>query len=195
MSSELYLQDEMAHAKVSLPPPLIGRKYHLFCSEFNAGAPELAEALRESDVFVTKGKGASAALTFTTYASQLAQCDHSSQAMPRTDSPLPPGSLLTCLCSSLGWPVLVLLDKRTWTSGANTASFVEHVHKVMRVGLHIICVHELPAVVGPHRHACDFALMVRPHMPRTRSSCAVPRWAMPTCDSARSSTTTGRPHI
>jgi len=130
-SSELYLQDETARVKVSLSPPLSGRKHHLFCSEFNAGALSLATELSESDVFVTKGKKASAALSFTTDVDELADCDH----------------------------MLILLDKRTWTSGADTAQFVEHIHLAMRVGVHISCVHELPAVVGPHRYACDFALM------------------------------------
>jgi hypothetical protein len=94
-ASELYLQDEMAHAKISLPPPLVGRKYHLFCSEFNAGAFELACELRESDVFVTKGKEASVVLTFTTDASQLAECDHSSHATARTGAQLLCALLLT----------------------------------------------------------------------------------------------------
>jgi len=129
--SELYLEGEAAHARVSLPPPLSGRKYHLFCSSFNAGALTLAKELMDSNVFVPKGKGASAALTVTTDITKLADCDH----------------------------VLVLLDARTWTSGADTAKFVEHIHKAMRIGVHICCVHELPAVVGPPRHACDFALM------------------------------------
>jgi hypothetical protein len=61
--------------------------------------------------------------------------------------------------------VLILLDERTWTSGAVTAKFVEHIHRAMRFGVHICCVHESPAVVGPPRHACEFALMVRPQMP------------------------------
>jgi hypothetical protein len=61
--------------------------------------------------------------------------------------------------------VLVLLDERTWTSGVDTANFIEHVHTAMRNGVNICCVHELPAVVGPSRHACDFTLMVPPHTP------------------------------
>jgi hypothetical protein len=59
LSSELYLEDETARVRVSLPPPQSGRKHHLFCSKFNAGALELAEELRESDVFVTNRKKAS----------------------------------------------------------------------------------------------------------------------------------------
>jgi len=55
--------------------------------------------------------------------------------------------------------MLVLLDERTWTSGADTAKFVEHLHRAMRIGVDISCVHQLPAVVGPPRHACDFSLM------------------------------------
>jgi hypothetical protein len=78
-SSELYLEGEAAYAKVSLPPPLSGRKYHLFCSWFNAGALTLAKELMESNVFVTKGKGASAALTVTAEVDKLAKCDHSSK--------------------------------------------------------------------------------------------------------------------
>jgi len=131
LSSELYLEDETARVRVSLPPPLSGRKHHLFCSKFNAGALELAEELRESDVFVTNRKKASAALIFTTNVDNLAECDH----------------------------MLVLLDERTWTSGADTAKFVAHILMAMRTGVHICCVHEVPAVVGPHRHACDFTMM------------------------------------
>jgi len=130
-SSELYLENEMAFEKVILPPPLSGRRYHLFCSTWNAGALALAEELSESNVFVTEGKKASATLYFTTDVDELAQCDH----------------------------MLVLLDERTWTSGADTAKFVRHIHMALRIGVHIFCVHEFPAVVGPHRHACDFAQM------------------------------------
>ena len=130
-SGELYLQGEAAVAKISLPPPLKGREYHLFCSPHNFGAKEVAEELKNADVFVTKGKKASAPLTYTTDASKLASCDH----------------------------MLVMLDDRTWTSGETTVAFVEHIHEAMRLGVHINCVHEFPAVVGPPRHACDFALM------------------------------------
>jgi hypothetical protein len=126
-----YLQGETAYAQVSLPAPLSGRKRHLFCSEFNAGALALAKELRESDVFLTKGSEASAALTFTTDGNQLAECDHSIDAREqRTHQPL--CSCLTRL--SLAWPVLVVLDERTWTSGADTAKFVEHIHIAMKIG-------------------------------------------------------------
>jgi len=128
---ELYLQGEAATGKISLPPPLKGREFHLFCSEFNAGAKELAEELRDSTVWVTEGKKASAPLTYTTDLTKLASCDH----------------------------MLVLLDACTWTSGDDTAKFVEHIHAAMRDGVHINCVHEFPAVVGPSRHECDFGLM------------------------------------
>ena len=130
-SGELYLQGEAATLKVSLPPPLKGREYHLFCSEFNIGAREVAEELRASDVWVTKGKKASDTLTYTTDMSNLAECDH----------------------------MLVLLDARTWTSGETTAKLVEHIHQAMRTGVHICCVHEFPSVVGPPRHECEFGLM------------------------------------
>jgi hypothetical protein len=80
-ASDIYLEDETAHAKVSLPPPFSGRKHHLFCSEFNAGALALAKELQGSTVFVTKGKKASTALSFTTDVYKLADCDHSSKAV------------------------------------------------------------------------------------------------------------------
>ena len=131
-SCELYLQGEAAMGKISLPPPLKSREFHLFCSEFNAGAKELAEELRDSSVWVNTGKRASATLTYTTDVSKLAACDH----------------------------MLVLLDTRTWTSGEDTAHFVEHIHDAMRAGVHLNCVHEFPAVVGPPRHECEFSLMV-----------------------------------
>jgi len=117
--------------KISLPLPLKGREFHLFCSDFNAGAKELAKELRDSTVWVTQGKKASAPLTFTTDVAKLSSCDH----------------------------MLVLLDARTWTSGEDTAKFVEHIHLAMRAGVHLNCVHEFPAVVGPHRHECEFGLM------------------------------------
>ena len=128
---ELYLQGEAATGKISLPPPLAGREYHLFCSPFNAGATEVAEELAQSDVYVTKGKAASAPLTHTSDISKLNACDH----------------------------MLVLLDARTWTSGEDTAKLVEHIHEAMRLGVHVNCVHEYPAVIGPPRHTCDFGLM------------------------------------
>jgi hypothetical protein len=90
-SSALYLQDETAQAKVSLPPPLSGRKFHLFCSMYNAGALTLAEELKESECFVTKGKKASATLSFTTNVDELAECDHSSKAVQNLRA-------ATCLC-------------------------------------------------------------------------------------------------
>jgi len=133
-AGDLYLQGEAATAKVSLPPPLKGREYHLFCSPFNAGAKEVAEELKQSDVFVTEGRKASAPLTYTTEVSKLALCDH----------------------------MLVLLDDRTWTSGKMTAKFVEHIHEAMKIGVHINCVHEFPSMVGPPRHArhqVEFGLM------------------------------------
>ena len=73
----------------------------------------------------------SAPLTYTTDATKLALCDH----------------------------MLVLLDDRTWTSGENTAKLVEHIHEAMKIGVHLTCVHEFPAVVGPRRHECEFGLM------------------------------------
>jgi len=127
---DLYLQGEAATGKVSLPLPLSGREFHLFCSEFNAGAKEFAEELRDAPVFVTKGKKASAPLTFTTNVAKLASCDH----------------------------MLCLLDERTFASGDDTAKFVEHIHEAMRVGVHVNCIHEFPAVVGPPRHECEFGL-------------------------------------
>jgi len=139
VKGELYLQGEAATGKVSLPPPgkctnkspREGREFHLFCSPFNAGAQEFANELRDATVWETKGKKASARLTFTADVSKLASCDH----------------------------MLVLLDKRTWTSGEATAELVVHIHEAMKVGVHLTCVHEFPAVVGPPRHACEFDLM------------------------------------
>ena len=130
-SIEMYMQGEAATGKVMLPSPLTGRQYHLFCSHFNAGSEELALEMQKSDVWETKGRKASAPLTYTTDASKLTSCDH----------------------------MLVLLDERTWTSGEDTAKLVEHIHEAMRLGVHLNCVHELPSVVGPPRHACEFGLM------------------------------------
>lgn len=127
---DLYLQGEAATGKVTLPPPLQGREFHLFCSPFNAGAAEFAAELKDAPVFTTKGKLASAPLTHTTDASKIASCDH----------------------------MLVLLDTRTFTSGGDTAKLIEHIHDAMRAGVHINCIHEFPAVVGPRRHECEFGL-------------------------------------
>ena len=96
-----------------------------------ARAAEVAEELKTSGVFLTKGKKASAPLTYTADVAKLASCDHA----------------------------LVLLDRRTWTSGDDTAKLVEHIHDAMRLGVHLCCVHEFPSVVGPARHACEFGLM------------------------------------
>jgi hypothetical protein len=169
-TSELYLQDEVAHCKVSLPLPLVGHAYHLFCSPSNAGALELAEELMDSDVFITKGKELSAPLSFTTDMDKLKECDHSTQsrATNQLSAAHPRASLLTHVAAP-GSPVLILLDERTWTSGVDTATFVEQIHKAMRIGVHLICAHEFPSVVGPPRHACDFSQMVPSRMPRTRS--------------------------
>ena len=130
-SGELYLQGEAATGKISLAKPLRRRAFHLFCSPFNAGAVEVAEELKAADVWVTEGKKASAPLTYTTDVAELARCDH----------------------------MLVLLDERTWTSGEDTARLVEHIHKAMELGVHLICAHEFPSVVGPPRHQCEFARM------------------------------------
>ena len=130
-AGELYLQGEAATGKVSLAPPLKDREFHLFCSPFNAGSDVLAEELKQSSVFVTKGTKASAPLTYSTDVAKLAACDH----------------------------MLVLLDERTWKSGEDTAKLVEHIHEAMRLGVHVNCVHEFPSVVGPPRHECEFGLM------------------------------------
>jgi hypothetical protein len=55
--------------------------------------------------------------------------------------------------------MLVLLDYRTWTSGEQTAALVEHIHDAMRTGVHLVCVHEFPSLVGPARHECEFGMM------------------------------------
>ena len=127
----LYLQGEVATFKVYLPPPQMGRKYHLFCSEFNEGARGVTEECMASSVYRTTGKKLSAKLTYTTNIEELESCDH----------------------------MLLLLDSRTWTSGYLTAKLVEHIHVAMRLGVHIVCCHEFLSVVGPTRHACDFGLM------------------------------------
>jgi len=128
---ELFLQGEAAMGKILLPPPLADRKYHLFCSEYNAGAVEFAKELAGAPVFVNEGKKVSEQLTYTTDVNQVASCDH----------------------------MLVLLDERTYTSGEDTAKFIDHVHAAMRSGVHLNCIHEFPSVVGPPRHECEFALM------------------------------------
>jgi hypothetical protein len=98
-SSELYLEDELAHTRVSLPPPFSGRKYHLFCSEYNSGALALAEELKESDVFVNMGKKTSAVLTHTSDVDKLAQCDHSSKLCNQPSTA--PVQHLTRVCLSV----------------------------------------------------------------------------------------------
>ena len=133
-SGELYLQGEAATGAVVLQPPLAGRKYHLFCSPLNMGAAETAEELMRSDVWVmagTKPRQRSATLTWTSDISELDACDH----------------------------MLLVLDSRTWASGADTAGMIEDIHAAMRYGVHIICVHEFPSVVGPTRNQCEFGLM------------------------------------
>jgi hypothetical protein len=55
----------------------------------------------------------------------------------------------------------VLLDARTWKSGQNSSNFVEQINQAYRLGVHLICVHEQPSLVGPTRHACEFSQMVR----------------------------------
>ena len=122
---ELYMQNEAAKMRVSLPAPYGGRRFHLFCSEHNAGAAEVARELQESGI-IAKGE-----LTMTSDVRDLDECDH----------------------------MLLLLDDRTWRSGARTARLVEHIHAAMGIGVHILCVHEFPSLVGGPRHACDFGLM------------------------------------
>ena len=51
------------------------------------------------------------------------------------------------------------LDDRTWTSGETTAKLIAEIESGMAEGIHMLCVHEFPSVVGPPRHACDFAKM------------------------------------
>jgi hypothetical protein len=164
--SELYLEDETAFAKNSLPSPLSGRKYPLFCSLFNAGALTLAKELMDSNVFVTKRKGASVALTVTTDVDKLATCDHSSK-------PCNQPSDVSCATSTC------VVSRVVSARSARRA----HVDERSRHGqvcrarprgdadrrAHLLRVHECPAVVGPPRHACEFALMVPAAHSRTRS--------------------------
>ena len=134
-AGKLYLQGEAATGKVLLPPPRAGSEvgHHLFCSEFNAGAAACAKELQDAGVF-EQAKGhtqQSDELRYTTAVGSMAECDH----------------------------MLVLLDERTWMSGEDTAKLVEHIHKAMELGVHLVCVHEFPSVVGPPRHQCEFARM------------------------------------
>jgi hypothetical protein len=130
LAGELYIQGEAAIGKITMAPPSYHRTHHLFCSPFNAGAIELADELRASNVFSKQ----SAAFTYTTSVRELTKCNH----------------------------MLVLLDERTWTSGKDTAHLVEHIHSAMRAGVHIVCAHESPSVVGAPRHECEFDEMVSP---------------------------------
>jgi hypothetical protein len=130
-SGALYLQGEAASIKVVLKPP--AEEFHLYCSPHNAGAMELAQELGASDVWETKATKQSAALRWTDSLEARERCEH----------------------------MLVLLDDRTWTSGETTAKFIEEIESGMAAGIHMLCVHEFPSVVGPPRHECDFALMFR----------------------------------
>jgi len=126
-AGSLYMQRELAASSFALHSPRARRKHHLFCSQFNAGAWELAEDVGKSSAFTPK----SVALKVTSDATELSACEH----------------------------MLLLLDKRTWTSGADTAHLVDHIHQAMRIGVPIVCVHEGPSVVGPERYDCDFNRM------------------------------------
>ena len=130
-SEELYMQGEVAMDKVTLPRPFNGRRFHLFCSEHNAGAAEVAAELQQSDVWQTNGKVHCASLSYTTDPLALDECDH----------------------------MLLLLDDRTWTSGETSKQLIEHLYAAMRLGVRVQCVHEFPSLVGPHRHECEFARM------------------------------------
>jgi hypothetical protein len=151
------MQGELSACKVSLPPPHEGRTFHLFCSVFNAGAVELAKELSNAPVFApnkdklssttpfSERRKASAPVKFTSDVSELKACDH----------------------------MLVLLDARTWTSGKDSTQFVEHIHEAYSLGVHLVCIHERPSVVGAPRHACEFAQMVRLHRVSPAQSCRV----------------------
>ena len=128
---ELYLQGEAAMDKILLLKPLYGREFHLFCSPHNAGAVQCAKELKDADIWQMQGRQRSVPLTYTTNIAHLASCDH----------------------------MLLLLDKRTWTSGEVTAKLVDDIHAALRAGVHILCVHEFPSVVGPPRHECEFSHM------------------------------------
>jgi hypothetical protein len=67
---ELYIQGEAATGKIAVRPPSYGCTFHIFCSPFNAGAVDLAEELRTSDIFARK----SAAFTYTIDVGQLTAC-------------------------------------------------------------------------------------------------------------------------
>jgi len=72
-------------------------------------------------------------LKWTTQVDELEQCDH----------------------------MLVLLDDRTWTNEGRKAGFVLDIRRAMTCGVHILCVHEFPSLVGDDRHACNFDLMFK----------------------------------
>jgi len=117
----------VASLKVALKPPTYD--FHLYTSPHNAGAKELAEELARSDVLNAKSKGPKVELSFTSNLVSRDRCEH----------------------------MLVLLDDRTWTSGETTDAFVKEIESGMAAGVHMLCVHEFPSVVGKARHACDFA--------------------------------------
>jgi hypothetical protein len=130
-AGKLYMQGEVSSIKVALKPPTYD--HHLYVSPHNAGAKELAEELARSDVLDAKGKQQKVELSFTSNLGSRDRCDH----------------------------MLVLLDDRTWTSGETTAAFIQELESGMAAGIHMLCVHEFPSVVGPPRHECEFALMFR----------------------------------
>ena len=77
LSGELFIQGEAATAKVALPPPLKGRKYHLFVSAHDEGAAEIVvNELNGTDILVkTAGAKVSPEVLFTQDVAELALCD------------------------------------------------------------------------------------------------------------------------
>ena len=93
-----------------------------------SAAPAVADSpLPEAPAPAAKGKKPIVPIMFTTDSDKLAACNH----------------------------MLLLLDARTWTSGEDTASFVEHIHEATRTGVHNVCDHEYPSVAGPERIASE----------------------------------------
>jgi hypothetical protein len=129
----LYIQGEAASGKITMLPPSYGRTHHVY-SLFCSPFNVGAVELGMEVRASNVFSAKTAALTHTTDIAQLSTCEH----------------------------MLVLLDARTWTSGQDTAQLVEHIHCAMRAGVHMICAHEFPSVVGPSRHECEFDKMVSP---------------------------------
>jgi len=133
-----YVQGELVNKKPELLcAPASGHKFHVFCSPFNQGAPELMVEVGNAHSFDHGQRGQS-----------RSQTKRGSQTIKVTDEE---ANLTSCDA------MLLYLTGLTWTSGEQSAALAKQVSLAMDLEIPLLLAHEMPGIGGQAgRHGCEF---------------------------------------